>query len=119
MRASMMLVIVALHMAQVFIWGAYKTPREATWTNERGPTMATEQTAQAARAEAGAVADKVKEETKNVAQQAQQQATTALRQVQGDLRDRANDETSKFAQTLHDTADLDDEMRHLVDALAG
>lgn len=29
--ASMMMVVVALHMAQVFIWGAYKKPREATW----------------------------------------------------------------------------------------
>ncbi|MCC7236961.1 MAG: cytochrome b N-terminal domain-containing protein [Bryobacterales bacterium] len=29
--ASMMIVVVALHMAQVAIWGAYKKPREATW----------------------------------------------------------------------------------------
>ncbi|MBN8731047.1 MAG: cytochrome b N-terminal domain-containing protein [Acidobacteria bacterium] len=29
--ASMMIVVVALHMAQVFLWGAYKKPREATW----------------------------------------------------------------------------------------
>jgi ubiquinol-cytochrome c reductase cytochrome b subunit len=29
--ASMMVVVVALHMAQVFLWGAYKKPREATW----------------------------------------------------------------------------------------
>jgi len=29
--ASMMIVVVVLHMAQVFIWGAYKRPREATW----------------------------------------------------------------------------------------
>src|SRR5580692_6153375 len=29
--ASMMLIIVALHMIQVFIYGAYKKPREATW----------------------------------------------------------------------------------------
>ncbi|MEP7367959.1 MAG: DUF4405 domain-containing protein, partial [Acidobacteriota bacterium] len=29
--ASMMIVVVALHMAQVIIWGAYKKPREATW----------------------------------------------------------------------------------------
>jgi ubiquinol-cytochrome c reductase cytochrome b subunit len=29
--ASLMIVIVVLHMAQVFLWGAYKPPREATW----------------------------------------------------------------------------------------
>jgi ubiquinol-cytochrome c reductase cytochrome b subunit len=29
--ASMMIVIVGLHMAQVFVYGAYKKPREATW----------------------------------------------------------------------------------------
>src|SRR5271156_2780968 len=29
--ASMMLIIVLLHMIQVFIYGAYKKPREATW----------------------------------------------------------------------------------------
>ena len=29
--ASMMIVVVALHMVQVFLYGAYKKPREATW----------------------------------------------------------------------------------------
>ena len=29
--ASMMLIIVVLHMVQVFLYGAYKKPREATW----------------------------------------------------------------------------------------
>jgi ubiquinol-cytochrome c reductase cytochrome b subunit len=29
--ASLMIVIVVLHMMQVFLWGAYKKPREATW----------------------------------------------------------------------------------------
>ena len=29
--ASMMIVTVVLHMTQVFLWGAYKKPREATW----------------------------------------------------------------------------------------
>jgi ubiquinol-cytochrome c reductase cytochrome b subunit len=29
--ASCMIVVVVLHMIQVFIWGAYKKPREATW----------------------------------------------------------------------------------------
>src|SRR5215475_8667134 len=29
--ASMMIVTVVLHMIQVFIWGAYKKPRETTW----------------------------------------------------------------------------------------
>ena len=28
--ASVMIIVVVLHMAQVFIWGAYKKPREAT-----------------------------------------------------------------------------------------
>lgn len=29
--ASMMVVVVALHMVQTFLWGAYKKPREVTW----------------------------------------------------------------------------------------
>ena len=29
--ASAMIVVVVLHMLQVFVWGAYKRPREATW----------------------------------------------------------------------------------------
>ncbi len=29
--ASAMIVVVVLHMLQVFVWGAYKKPREATW----------------------------------------------------------------------------------------
>lgn len=29
--ASMMIVVVVLHMVQVFVWGCYKKPREATW----------------------------------------------------------------------------------------
>jgi ubiquinol-cytochrome c reductase cytochrome b subunit len=29
--ASMIIVVVVLHMVQVFVWGAYKKPREATW----------------------------------------------------------------------------------------
>jgi quinol-cytochrome oxidoreductase complex cytochrome b subunit len=29
--ASLMIIVVVLHMTQVFIWGAYKKPREATW----------------------------------------------------------------------------------------
>src|SRR5262249_50368168 len=29
--ASLMIIVVVLHMTQVFLWGAYKRPREATW----------------------------------------------------------------------------------------
>src|SRR5258706_5578347 len=29
--ASLMIIVVVLHMMQVFVWGAYKKPREATW----------------------------------------------------------------------------------------
>ncbi|MBS1858967.1 MAG: cytochrome b N-terminal domain-containing protein [Acidobacteria bacterium] len=29
--ASMIIVVVVMHMVQVFLWGAYKKPREATW----------------------------------------------------------------------------------------
>lgn len=29
--ASIMIVVVVLHMVQAFLWGAYKKPREATW----------------------------------------------------------------------------------------
>jgi hypothetical protein len=66
--------------------------------------MASEQTAQTARAEAGAVTQTVREETKNVAQEAQQQAASALRKVQYDVRGRANEEATKFAESLHDTS---------------
>ena len=58
---------------------------------------------QSARAEAGAVAETVKDETKNVAREAQQQARTALHQVQDDLRSRADAEATRFAETLHAT----------------
>ncbi|HWD99330.1 MAG TPA: cytochrome b N-terminal domain-containing protein [Bryobacteraceae bacterium] len=29
--ASMIIIVVVLHMVQVFVWGAYKKPREGTW----------------------------------------------------------------------------------------
>src|SRR5216683_1574273 len=29
--ASLMIIVVVLHMMQVFLWGAYKKPRETTW----------------------------------------------------------------------------------------
>jgi quinol-cytochrome oxidoreductase complex cytochrome b subunit/cbb3-type cytochrome oxidase cytochrome c subunit len=29
--ASLMIIVVVLHMVQVFVWGAYKRPREANW----------------------------------------------------------------------------------------
>jgi ubiquinol-cytochrome c reductase cytochrome b subunit len=29
--ASLMIIVVVLHMTQTFLWGAYKKPREATW----------------------------------------------------------------------------------------
>src|SRR5215467_8310782 len=29
--SSLMIIVVCLHMAQTFLWGAYKKPREATW----------------------------------------------------------------------------------------
>ncbi len=32
--ASLMIIVVVLHMGQVFLWGAYKKPREATWMVE-------------------------------------------------------------------------------------
>jgi hypothetical protein len=65
--------------------------------------MASEQV-ETARAEAGAVAGTVKQETKNVAQEAQKQATSALHQVQDDVRARADEEAAKFAETLHGTS---------------
>jgi ubiquinol-cytochrome c reductase cytochrome b subunit len=39
--ASMMIVVVGLHMLQVFLWGAYKKPREATWLVGIGLLMLT------------------------------------------------------------------------------
>jgi ubiquinol-cytochrome c reductase cytochrome b subunit len=39
--ASMMIVVVVLHMLQVFLWGAYKKPREATWMAGAGLLLLT------------------------------------------------------------------------------
>jgi len=64
--------------------------------------MQTQETAQAAKAEAGAVVGTVKDETKNVAREVQGQARNALHQVRDDVRQRADDEATKFASTLHD-----------------
>jgi hypothetical protein len=61
------------------------------------------QTEQSTRAEAGAVAETVMDETKNVAREAQEQARTALHRVQDDLRSRADTEATRFAETLHAT----------------
>ena len=38
--ASMMIVVVVLHMVQVFLWGAYKKPREGHLDGGRGPAAA-------------------------------------------------------------------------------
>jgi len=64
--------------------------------------MQTQETAQAAKSEAGAVVGTVKDETKNVAREVQGQARNALHQVRDDVRQRADDEATKFASTLHD-----------------
>ena len=61
------------------------------------------QTEQSTRAEAGAVAETVRDETKNVAREAQRQGQSALHQVQDDLRSRADTEATRFAATLHET----------------
>ena len=61
------------------------------------------QTEQSARAEAGAVAETVKDETKGVAREARQQAGTAFHQIQDDVRSRAEAEATRFAETLHAT----------------
>ena len=58
----------------------------------------------------------MKEETHNVAQQAQQQASTAFHQVQDDVRQRANEEGKKFASSLHDTSR---QLRTMADAGEG
>src|SRR5579884_2522687 len=39
--ASMMIVVVVLHMIQVFVYGAYKKPREATWMVGVAPLLLT------------------------------------------------------------------------------
>ncbi len=39
--ATLMIIVVVLHMAQVFVWGAYKKPREATWMVGIGLLMLT------------------------------------------------------------------------------
>ncbi len=38
--ASLMIVVVVLHMIQTFVWGAYKKPREATWIGGVSPPAA-------------------------------------------------------------------------------
>jgi len=59
------------------------------------------QTEQSARAEAGAVAETLKDETKGVAREAQQQARTAFHQIQDDVRSQADAGATRFAETLH------------------
>jgi hypothetical protein len=66
--------------------------------------MQTEEAKSTAREEAGAVAESIKDESKNVAQTAQEEARDAFHHVQSDVRERADAEATKFAGTLHDTS---------------
>ena len=76
-------------------------------------TATVEQATDATRAEASELAGTAKDEARDVMQQARDQAKSTARQVQDDVRERANNEASKFAQTLHDASR---QMRTMADA---
>ncbi len=61
-------------------------------------------TADTTPAEASQVAGTATDQARDVAQHAKEQARSALTQVQDDVRARANEEASKFAQTLRDAS---------------
>ena len=67
--------------------------------------MQTEQPAQGAREQAGAIAETVKSTTKDVAGEAKQQAKSALSQMRDDAKTRADDEAGRVAQTLRQTSE--------------
>lgn len=66
--------------------------------------MTTNDTAQTAKEEVGAVAGTVKDETKQFAQQATEQARGLVDELHGDVRQRAEQQATKVAQTLHTTS---------------
>jgi vacuolar-type H+-ATPase subunit H len=61
----------------------------------------TQQTASAAKEEAGTIAEEAKDETRELAGEAKQQARTVVGEVQNDLHARADEEATKVAGTLH------------------
>src|SRR5690242_13023153 len=63
--------------------------------------MTASETASDARQEAGAVAETVKDESKQLAQTAGEQTRTVMHQVQDDVRERAGQEAGKVAEALH------------------
>jgi hypothetical protein len=67
-------------------------------------TARAEQAASATREQATQVADSAKERARDVVHEAREQAQSTVRRVQGDIRERADQETSKFAQTLRDAS---------------
>lgn len=61
-------------------------------------------TADATRAQASQVAETATDQARDVMHQARAQAKTTARKVEDDLRTRANEEASRFAQTLHNAS---------------
>ena len=66
--------------------------------------MQTEEATRAAREEAGAMAGTVKEQVGEVAHDAKEQTLNAVDKMRSDVKDRANDEAGRVAQTLRATS---------------
>jgi hypothetical protein len=66
--------------------------------------MQTEQTAERAKAEAGAVTETVKDEAQQVAHTAREEARSAFRQVKEDLHTRADEQAGRLSETLRTTS---------------
>jgi uncharacterized protein YjbJ (UPF0337 family) len=66
--------------------------------------MQSENTTSTAREQAGEVAGTAKEEAKGVAHEAKQQARESMRNLQDDVRSRADEQATKVSHTLRDTS---------------
>jgi hypothetical protein len=71
-----------------------------TTTGSTSPPSRVEQAADATREQASQVAGTAKEQVSDVMQQAREQAQSTAHRVQDDVRTRANEEATKFAETL-------------------
>jgi hypothetical protein len=85
--------------------------KESTTTSTR-----VAQAADVTREQATQVVGTAKDQAQDLAQQAAQQAKSTVRQLQGDLRERADQEASKFAETVRSASE---QMRSMATSAGG